>query len=220
MLKPKLFFVALLLICSKKTGSLATFALNQTNNELDTDIFGDCIIHVKRFRENQFTVDFAGRVIEANPHHLLTTHDPYANLTYTNLIGDVLPIFKANELCTLHIIIGVSNDDHQELYNLVDSNPFAFASAPTIRYIFVPLDYADFIKGSKLGSLFLEIPAGIFIFDNSASEYYYLCSRCSVYKSPVGGFARPQRVEKDHSIALVSDTQFKQYWRTAFFNSY
>jgi hypothetical protein len=189
---------------------------SNSQEDLDTTIFGSCVMHVKIFSNFPANDEIMQNFLTSNLNKVKTIHNSSKDMPYTTF-GKIVPALKSNEVCSLHVVVGVLKRQYWELHGWVKQNPMALATSPKVYYIFIPRSYETFIEGNALSHQYGELPATIFIMDYSSKEYYFLCTRCSVNMYPLYEYARPQKVPKDSSISTLSQDSFKRYWRTQHF---
>jgi hypothetical protein len=167
------------------------FLLNILAVNSDITAFGDCVLHVKRFRDNLLTVDITSLVVVQQSH---TNTHPMVSICSTNETRTVKPVGKIREYCSLQIIIGLLPSDFNILYSYMYNNPYTYSSRPHSVYLIIldPLTYSVLIYDDSI-----SLPASILVYKiqtfnaiidgnamQSDTSFFYFCLSCNRVMQP------------------------------------
>jgi hypothetical protein len=142
---------------------------SNSQEDLDTTIFGSCVMHVKICSNFPANDEIMQNFLTSNLNKVKTIHNSSKDMPYTTF-GKIVPALKSNEVCSLHVVVGVLKRQYWELHGWVKQNPMALATSPKLFYILIPRSYESFIEGNALSHQYGELPATIFIMDYSSKE--------------------------------------------------
>jgi hypothetical protein len=181
---------------------------------LDLTVFGTCNIYLKRFREDQGTVDLTEKLIlvqqKLRTDYALTTID-----NTTRILPMANPTVNLFEGCILNIILGIVPRDTGRLTAFMYDNYYTYSSTPFSTYILIPDAFNA--KASVHFSLLamLELPLRIFCLlvptvphdkVNLYSEPYILvCAQC--VRSSL-----TQKMPVNADLAYISSLNFSDSW--------
>jgi hypothetical protein len=104
---------------------------------LDLTYFGTCNIYLKRFHENQVSVDLTEKLVHVQhkfrKDYALTLID-----NATREFSMVSPTESLIEGCVLNIIIGIIPNDADRLDIFIKDNDYTYCSTPFSTYILIP----------------------------------------------------------------------------------
>jgi hypothetical protein len=103
---------------------------------LDLSVFGNCNIYLKRFRDDQGTVDLTEKLIlvqqELRKEYALTCID-----NATRILPIATPTVSLFEGCVLHIIVGIVPYHLMRLHTFMVINNYTYSSTPFSTYILI-----------------------------------------------------------------------------------
>jgi hypothetical protein len=187
--------------------------VESSHSKADLSVFGSCVLHIKRFREEAQFLDLTSVVIQ----------DQFTNREYplfsiyngSDMTSQIQPARNVHEECSLNVMIGIYPSDADQLYNFMFTSGYTFNSNP--RSIFI------IVLGSHTRSLYLlwstvRLPISIFVLNvpsstdiidsaglNTPMDLLYVCIRCGVTR---------EFINKDNikTIRLISDTTYERKW--------
>jgi hypothetical protein len=140
------------------------FLLNILAVNSDIRAFGNCVLHIKRFRDNLLTIDITSLVVVQQPH---TNTYPMVSIFSANETRSIKPVGNIREECSLQIIIGLLPGDSVMLYSYMYNNPYTYSSRPHSVYLIIldPLTHSVLIYKDSI-----SLPASII------NTFFYLCN--------------------------------------------
>jgi hypothetical protein len=156
----------------------------------DMSIFGHCVLHIKRVRDNLVTSDIASILVVSQ---FRTRRYPIVFISSANNTRFILPEGSIREDCSLNIIIGFFPTDSYPLYGFMNANPYTYLSRPNSIYVLI-IDYLPIIRFPEAT---ITLPTSIFILKfppfyianttalHSTPSYFYICLSCRVSLQPV-----------------------------------
>jgi hypothetical protein len=156
----------------------------------DMSIFGHCVLHIKRVRDNSVTSDIASILVASQ---FRARRYPIVSISSANNTRFIMPEGSIREGCSLNVIIGFFPRDSYLLYGFMYANPYTYLSRLNSIYVLI-LDYlptVDFPEAT------ITLPASIFILKfppfyianptalHSNPSYFYICLSCLVRLQPV-----------------------------------
>jgi hypothetical protein len=172
--------------CFKITVALTSNAI------LDLSVFGDCVIHFTRMKDDQETVDQTEAIIHAqyenkhsHQHQLFSVfnssfneNDPVSSL--------IQPTIAVKEECTLNVLLGFKPDQRRVLRKIVRESHYTYSADPFSTYIIVldSLDkYVNYHSWRKLPTriFYFVFPKVSILAHNDQPHLCYLCHHCGEY---------------------------------------
>jgi hypothetical protein len=181
---------------------------------LDLSVFGNCNIYVKRFRDDQGTVDLTEKLIlvqqDLRKDYALTCID-----NATRVLPIATPTASLFESCVLNIIVGIVPYHLMRLHTFMFINSYTYSSTPFSTYILIP----DMLKASEFliypYFAILVLPVRVFYLLVStlpnddvnlyARPYVLVCAHC-------GGSTMLQNIAVSTDLAYVSSLNFSSSW--------
>jgi hypothetical protein len=124
----------------------------------DTSIFGNCVLHRKRFRDSPITVDVTSIVVV--PTRIQANNQPIVSIFNENKTGSITQEGRIREECSLQIIIGFAPRDSKLLYSLMYFNYYTYLSRPYSIYVLV----LDLLQNLTLHKPIITLLSSIFVF--------------------------------------------------------
>jgi hypothetical protein len=132
------------------------FIINILAVNSDISAFGNCVLHVKRFRDNLLSVDITSLVVQQSH----TNTHPMVSILSANETPSIKPVGKIREECSLQIIIGLLPGDSGMLYSYMYNNLYTYSSRPHSVYLIIldPLTHSVLIYEDSI-----SLPASIIL---------------------------------------------------------
>jgi hypothetical protein len=183
-------------------------------NIFDLSVFGNCNIYLKRFRDDQRTVDLTEKLIlvqrEPRKDYALTCID-----NATRILPIATPTVSLFEGCVLNIIVGIVPYHLSRLHSIMLINNYTYSSTPFSTYILIP----DMFKSSGIliypYFAMLVLPVRVFYLlvptlpkddvNLYARPYVLVCAHC-------GGSTMLQNIAVSTDLAYVSSLNFSSSW--------
>jgi hypothetical protein len=179
----------------------------------DMSIFGNCVLHIKRFRDSSITVDITSIVVESQTR---TNNQPMVSIFSANMTRFIKPEGRIREECSLHIIIGFVQSDTKLLSRFMNSNPYTYLSGPNSISILI----LDSLRNlASFPKALVALPSSIFVLKfptyylrnqtalNSSPSYLYLCLSCRVIL---------QSVVKNSDIRFLTEYSYQKEWKRTY----
>jgi hypothetical protein len=158
----------------------------------DIIAFGNCVLHIKRFRDNLLTIDITSLVVVQQPH---TNTYPMVSIFSANETRSIKPVGNIREECSLQVIIGLLPSHSITLYSYMYSNPYTYSSRPHSVYLIIldPFTHSVIIYDDSI-----SLPASIILHKiktfgaiidcatlESDASFSYFCLSCKRVIQPV-----------------------------------
>jgi hypothetical protein len=175
----------------------------------DTSMFGNCFLHIKRFRDSSTTADITSIFIRAR---IGTRSHSIVSIFSANETRSIKPEGRTKEACSLNIIIGFVRSKAKLLYRFMYTNPYTYLSRPNLIYVLV----VDSLQRLSVPKSSITLPTSIFVLQfppfylnnhialHSSPSYFYLCLSCHVFLQPVTNNKR---------IRFLSEYSYQKEWK-------
>jgi hypothetical protein len=206
--------LVVIIIYAVSIHSSQTAAENVTiENILDLTVFGQCNIYLKRFRDNQWSLDLTEKIIhvqqENRKDYALTSIE-----NATHLFPGLSPTVSLFEGCVLNVLVGINSKDLKILDNLMIKNNYTYSSTPFSTYILITPAHQANADVIYRRFTMLYFPVRVFylfvpIFPDDdvnlyTRPYVLVCAPCG--KS----WAKKMTVSSD--LAYISSLNFSSSW--------
>jgi hypothetical protein len=178
----------------------------------DTSIFGNCVLHIKRFRDSSTTVDITSIFVQARAQ---TNNPPMVSIFSANETLCIKPEGRIREGCSLNIIIGFVSSHSELLHRFMYFNPYTYLFRPNSIYILV----LDSLRSLHIPISIIQLPTSIFILKfppfyvrnhtalYSSPSYFYVCLACRVL---------PQPVTNNKRIRYLTEYSYQEQWKVPY----
>jgi hypothetical protein len=180
----------------------------------DLSMFGSCVIHLKRFRDNLVFIDLTTIVVLAQINN--GQFPLFSIFNGSNPLPQIQPVDSLQEECSLQVLIGIHPRPSWELYDFMFSSRYTFNSNPHSIYIVLLDPSGNFPYVDRSSTMF---PASIFVWKvpitnpiihNAEDElrlkehrFWYVCVRCSNFWQLVGD---------NKNIRYISEVSYESNW--------
>jgi hypothetical protein len=180
---------------------------------LDLSVFGACNIYLKRFRDNQRTVDLTEKLIlvqhQLRKDYALTCIE---NARYA--LPSISPTVNLSEGCVLNIIIGILSYDVRRLGQFMVNNNYTYSAKPFSTYIWIPDAFHAKIATPYPHFAVLLLPVRVFylrvpsLLNDDVNLYTHpcllVCAHCRQGK----------KMAVNSNLAYISSFNFSSSWLT------
>jgi hypothetical protein len=181
---------------------------------LDLSVFGNCNIYLKRFREDQRTIDLTEKLIlvqhELRKDYALTCID-----NATRILPMASPSVSLFENCVLNVIVGILRRDLMRLIDFMNDNKYTYSSAPFSTYILIPDTFNSKTNVRYPTTALVVLPVRVFYLlvptlptdDVSlyTKPYFLICAHCDVSDWE-------KSFELNSDLAHISSFNFSSSW--------
>jgi hypothetical protein len=179
-------------------------------HKADLSVFGSCVLHIKRFREEVRFLDLTSLVIEGQ----FANRDSALFSVYngSDMTSQIQPAGNVREECSLNIMLGMYSSDAVKLYNFMYTSGYTFSSNPRSIYVIV-LDSNT--RSVSVNTYTVRFPVSIFAFMiptesigiaagiNEEPRIFYVCLRCG---------NTMELVKNPSNIRDLSDSSYEGKW--------
>jgi hypothetical protein len=183
-------------------------------NILDLTVFGHCNINLKKFGEDQRTVDLTEKIIlvqqKLRKEYALITID-----NATRMAPMVSPSVSLFEECVLHVIVGIIAYDEYRLDMFLSSSNYTYSLTPFSTYILIPFSFQMNAHVRFPHLTVLLLPVRVFYLlvptlpddnvDLYTRPYILVCAHCHW-----SNFLNKMAVNSD--LAYISSLNFSSSW--------
>jgi hypothetical protein len=172
-------------------------------------MFGNCFLHIKRFRDSSTTAHITSIFIRAR---IWTNSQSIVSIFSANETRSIKPEGRTKEGCSLNIIIGFVPSKSKLLYRFMYTNPYTYLSRPNSIYVLV----VDSLRRLSFSKSFITLPTSIFVLQfppfylknhialHSSPSYFCLCLSCRVFLQPVTNNKR---------IRFLTEYSYQEEWK-------
>jgi hypothetical protein len=181
---------------------------------LDLTVFGTCNIYLKRFREDQGSVDLTAQIILVQQKLRLD----YALATIDNATREVPmvnPTIGLFEGCVLNIIVAVVPNDERRLSKFMNNNNYTYCSNPFSTYILIPDSYngKSMVPYPRFSVLLLPVRVFYLLVPTVPIDdvnlytrpYILVCAHC-------GESSWDKEMAVNHDLTYISSLNFSSSW--------
>jgi hypothetical protein len=133
-------WVLILLYANSIFSSHSAAEKARIENIFDLTVFGHCNINLKRFRDDQRSVDVTEEIIHVQQklrkNYALTSID-----NATRILPMVSPSVSLFEECVLHVIVGINPYDVYRLDMFLSTSNYTYSLTPFSTYILIPYSF-------------------------------------------------------------------------------